>query len=375
MKYYKCILFIFILLWAIHGLNAQDGKQKDFLLDVEYVTEMQSNFGAKYNWVNLITLSAGLPSEKISPRWRNGNFRSELISVHKIFKERIAGDLMIFSNIEEDNLVVNPFILGYSHRWGNVSLFGGLRNVNQDYFITPYTSLFTNSSAGIFPTISLNYPLANYPLSAVCLHVEYQPTEMWFFKSSLYNGVAHDPRKNVFRSFTVNPRGDGNFSISELSFLQNRFGNGSYSLGFTVRSANADGMIAGVNDSVSKGLAVQSPNAFWTSWLAIEQSLFRSGEKEIGFIVHTGIAPKRADVCRYYYAIGGYASGLAGGRDKSGIYLNATSVSGVKERTMEMMWQFQIKNAIALQPTYDYIRTGDTSTHIGLLRVIFYISR
>lgn len=180
---------------------------------------------------------------------------------------------------------------------------------------------------------------------------------MWFFKSSLYNGVAHDPRKNVFRSFYVNPQRDGIFSISELSYSQNRFGNGIYSLGLTVQSSNAD------------------RQASCTSWLAIEQSLYRSGEKEIGCIVHAGIAPHRADVCRYYYAIGGYASGWIGGRNKLGIYLNATSVSGVHERTMEMTWQFQIIDAIAVQPTYDFIRTSDTSTHIGLLRMIFYLSR
>ena len=232
-----------------------------------------------------------------------------------------------------------------------------MRNVNQDYYITPYTSLFTNSSAGIFPTISINYPLANYPLSAVCLHFEYELTENWLFKSSLYNGVAHDPRKNILRSFTVNPRNDGIFSISELSYSQNTIGSGTYSVGFASQSKNA---------------TMQSA---YTSWLAVEQSLYRSGEQEIGCIVHAGIAPKRADDCRYYYAIGGYASGLAGRRNKLGIYVNATSVSGIKERTMEITWQCQIIDAMAIQPTYDYIRTADKTTNIGLLRVIFFISR
>jgi hypothetical protein len=353
----KRIIIISLLFFTNDLLNAQDSKQTDFLLDFEYVTEIQSDFGAKYNWVNLFTLSAGLPTAKINPHWTNGNFRAEFISVNKIRKERIANDLMTFSNIEEDNLTFNLFILGYAHRWGNISLFGGLRNVNNDYFITPYTTLFTNSSAGIFPTISINFPLANYPLSAMCLHLEYEPTKNLLFKSSLYNGVAHDPRKNVFRSFTVNPRHDGIFSISELSCSQNKIGDGTYSLGFALQLSNA---------------AKQSA---YTSWLTVEQSLYRSAEKEIGCIVHAGIAPQFADVCRYYYAIGSYASGLAGGRNKMGIYMNATSVSGVQERTVEITWQFQIIDAIAIQPTYDYIRTGDISTNIGLLRVIFFFAR
>jgi hypothetical protein len=113
----------------------------------------------------------------------------------------------------------------------------------------------------------------------------------------------------------------------------------------------------------------------YTSWLAVEQSLYRSAEKEIGCIAHAGIAPQLTNNCRYYYAIGGYASGFAGLRNKLGIYLNATSVSGIKERTMEITWQWQIVDVIAIQPTYDYIRTGDKTTNIGLMRVIFFVSR
>ena len=77
----RIIITISLLFLTSALLTAQVGKQTDFLLDFEYVTEIQSNFGAKYNWVNLITFSAGIPTEKISPRWRNGNFRAELISV------------------------------------------------------------------------------------------------------------------------------------------------------------------------------------------------------------------------------------------------------------------------------------------------------
>jgi hypothetical protein len=189
------------------------------------------------------------------------------------------------------------------------------------------------------------------------LHFEYQPVEKWLFKSSLYNGVAHDPRKNVLKSFTVNPKRDGVFSMSELSYSQNKFGSGTYSLGLTLQSSNTD------------------RQSSYTSWLAVEQRLYRSGEKEIGCIIHAGIAPQLAGDCRYYYAIGGYASGLPDWRSKLGIYLNATAVAGVKERTMEITWQFHINDAITIQPAYDYIRTGDKTTNIGLLRAIFSIGR
>jgi porin len=325
--------------------------QPDF--EVVNTTETQTDFNRKYNLVNLLSLSVGLPSEKINSSWTNGSFNIQLISTNKIYKERIADDLMTFSNIEEDNLPINAFLLGYTHRWRKISLFGGVRNVNNDYFITPYTSLFSNSSAGIFPTLSINFPLANYPLSAMCLHLEYEPTKYLLFKSSLYNGIAHDPRKNVFKSFSVNPRADGIFSISELNFTQDKIGNGHYALGITANAWRKNSKPA------------------YTLWEEIEQTLINNNQKEIGLIIHSGFAPSME--CRYYYAVGGYFSGLLTKRkqDRLGIYLNKAGFSTIKERTLEITWQYQITNLIAIQPTFQCIRTGNKTTNIGLLRLIF----
>jgi len=335
-----CGCFVLLL------INNSSAQEKPFI-GFDFTTEAQSDFGGKYNWVNLLSLSAGLASEKINQQWTNGNFHIELISVFKTRKERIADDLMTFSNIEEDNLPINPFVFGYTHRWDKIELFGGVRNVNNDYFITPYTSLFTNSSAGIFPTLSLNYPLANYPLSAMCLHLEYMPTEKIHVKSSLYNGIAHDPRKNVFHSFTVNPQDDGIFSISEFNYAQNKYGIGRYALGLTMRSTGV-----------------------YAAWTEIEQTLYRYEDKEIGCIFHIGIASPQ--YCRYYYAIGGHFANLVA-KDRLGVYLNTTEVSGVKERTVEITWRFQIIDSIAIQPTYHYLLTGNKTTNIGLLRLLFSV--
>ena len=347
----KKIFIVSLLFLTNYSLYAQDTA----FVNVEYTTEVQTNFGKKYNWINLLSLSAELPTEKISSRWENGKFQMEIISIYKIFEERIADDLMMFSNIEEENVLINLFLLGYMHQWKKISLFGGVRNVNQDYFTTPYTSLFTNSSAGIFPTLSINFPLANYPLSGVCLHFEHEPAEKLFFKSSLYNGVAHDSRKNPLYSFTVNPSKDGIFSISELSYTQNKFGSGIYSLGFALQTLE------------------KQVNSTYSIWGTVEQTVFNNDRKEIGFIVHGGFTPPSKNECSYYFAIGGYFAGLLTKqkRDKLGIYLNTTEILGIKEQTLEITWQCQIINAIAIQPTVHCIRTGKKMTNIGLFRVLF----
>ena len=55
-------------------------------------------------------------------------------------------------------------VLGYMHEWKEAHLFVGVRNVNEDFFTSDVTSLFTNGSCGIFPTIAASYPIANFPL-------------------------------------------------------------------------------------------------------------------------------------------------------------------------------------------------------------------
>ena len=47
------------------------------------------------------------------------------------------------------------------------SLFAGIRRIDEDYFCSDAHALFTNSSCGGYPTITFNYPVAIYPVSAM----------------------------------------------------------------------------------------------------------------------------------------------------------------------------------------------------------------
>ena len=350
----KKFIIIIIGLTAFSSVSAQIQP----IFSAEYYTEIQTNFDKKYNWVNLLSLMIDVPTEKISKNWKNGSFQVDVIAVYTLFHDRIADDLLEFSNIEEESVPINLFLFGYEHKWKKVSLFGGVRNVNLDYFATPYTSLFVNSSAGIFPTISINYPLANYPLSATCLHFEYQPTKELQLKTSLYNGVAHNPRENVFSVFTINPSKDGVAVMSELSYMQHKLGSGFYALGTFVRTAP------------------EYEKTSYSIWTTIEQSVFKKDNKEIGFLLQGGMAPQTNNECNYYYAVGGYFQGLLSPKkqDKLGIYTNKAFFTNTTERTIEVTWQYPIIEQIILQPAFHHIRTGNKTVYnIGLLRIIFMI--
>lgn len=132
----------------------------------EYTTEWQWDMQKETNWVNLLRLNLSVPV------WK-GKGALEAATLHVARTgESIIEDWQGFSNIFADNQVASIAVLGYMHEWQNAHFFAGVRNVNEDFFVTDITSLFTNSSGGIFPTIASSYPIANYPLSGLTLYFD-----------------------------------------------------------------------------------------------------------------------------------------------------------------------------------------------------------
>ncbi|MCL2682034.1 MAG: carbohydrate porin [Bacteroidales bacterium] len=371
----KCLITGLTIIICVIVSQAQSDVEVSYITDTSvrpsfeanYITEFQTNFNTKhnkYNWVNLLSLSAELPTETIYNRWKNGSFQIELLSIYKLFQTPIVNDLMGYSSIEDENSPLIAFVLGYEHQWKKFSLFGGLRNLNRDYFSTPYESIFTNATAGMPPTLSTNFPIANFPISALGLHAEYQFTENWTFKSSLYNGVAYDPKKtkdenyNFFRSFRANPSRDGIFSMSELSYWQHKYGLGFYALGMSLKTKGNSG----------------------TSFYAvIEQCVVKNEKTEIELLLYAGYSPQKKQRlpefhCTTFFAVGGYFAGFLSKekRDKFGIYLSQGEFTGITERALEITWQYQIVKQVAIQPAFHIIRTGNETKNVGLFR--FFVS-
>ena len=346
-------------------------------VSVQYTTELQSDFGRRLNWVNLLSLRATVPMEWLG-LWGNGKLEVQAISVYKTSRERIAGDRQVFSNIEEDNLPFSPFILGYSQQIGKVLLFGGLRNVNEDYFTTPYASLFTNSSCGIYPTLSANYVLANYPLSAVCLHLEYRINEKIGIKNSLYNGKAYLPFKRGSSVFTVAPRRDGLLDLAEISYTTNNSYHGTYNLGVVVHGSNRLGDASDCrlpSEQVQAQTETSSAKRWrvnYACWFSAEQECWRSGRYSAGVLGQYSFALSDRNDCRRYVAAGGVFRGMlsASQEDALGVIFSQASFSDVREKALEITWNYTVSDHFTVQPAFHFIRTGNERYHIAMLRVV-----
>ena len=154
------------------------------------------------------------------------------VSIAQTREEAFMHDLQTFSNIEEENLPFALSMLGIGRETEKYSVFFGIRNVNEDYFTSPCTSLFTNSSCGIFPTLSAETPLANYPVASVGFDGKIR-WNRWLFQLSVYNGTGYKQltgKENVFRFC---PKSDGILGMTSLNYEYN---GSNYFMGFALRS-------------------------------------------------------------------------------------------------------------------------------------------
>ncbi len=212
-----------------HLLKAQQ-------LGIWYDSELQFDLEGRTRHLNLLYLSTCYqPTEHVK-------FSAATISIARTSDEPLIDDLQVFSNIDADQVPLTLAIAGIG--WEpdeRHSLFVGIRNVNEDYFTSPVTSLFTNSSWGIYPTLSCIQDIANYPLAAVGVHYAYTGDALGF-QASMYNGLGHQDftgRQNVWRFV---PSSDGLFLITQASYSHN---DNSYYAGACYHSGTNDDHFTG----------------------------------------------------------------------------------------------------------------------------------
>lgn len=177
----------------------------------EYTAEWQWDMKRNTNWLNLLRLNLNVPVFD-----GKGTIEASTLHIAKT-GETIIADWQTFSNIEAENNVAAIAILGYMHEWQAAHLFVGVRNVNEDFFTSDITTLFINSSCGIFPTIAASYPIANYPFSGLTVYFDVSRGG-WTFRNSLYNGTGYNGWKRRDNPFLVRPAKDGVFNISQLEY-------------------------------------------------------------------------------------------------------------------------------------------------------------
>lgn len=311
----------------------------------EYTTELQTNFKAS-NWINLLRLKASLSLGK--------HFHLEVssLSTAETHDDRLAQDLQVFSNIEAGNL---PFALAVANvewQYKGSTLSVGIRNMNEDYFTTPVTSLFTNSSCGIFPTIAANAPIANYPLASVGINYTLQ-TGNWSLSASLYNGQGYSRftgKENVFRFC---PQSDGIFTLASADY-QHR--GSHYIAGASLHHGRH---LLPASDTRTSPLS--RTRNIGTVWSYVEQRISPS----VDLLLQYSACLSPQVECRTYAGIGAV---IHIGSTELGFLTNYADFSSRKEEESELTWKIPCFKNGYLQPTFYFIHSGHPNYVLGMVR-------
>lgn len=359
------LLFALCMIIPI-GAEAQRADSLRWIPDwgAELVTEQQvTNEGGyrsvtkgdaflRKNCANLLRLQASLPIA------RGFSLDVGSISTFMTAKESIGGDLQTFSNLDAGNI---PFALSVCNLVLNVgerhSLSLGIRNMNEDYFCSDVTSLFTNSSCGIYPTISANYPIANYPLASVGVHYRYEGSRgskcsrgsngSMVFQTSLYNGKGYNRftgRENVFRFC---PKDDGLFGLAEVQYHR---GGSSYFVGSSV-------YWGGYSNNI-KGVGADDAGVSFTPWAYAEQRVTDRLSLIAGYSHAFG--PDAA--CRDFAGLGGRYTWE---RAELGLFTDYARFAEGDEFATELTCKVALTPHLYLQPTVHAIFMPDPSTGSG----------
>lgn len=317
----------------------------------QYTTEWQwSMKNGEKNWVNLLRLEINCSL------WKNGTLEAATIHIARTNDERIIQDRQIFSNIEEENNCAAIAVLGYMHSWKHSHLFIGVRNVNEDFFTSPCTSLFTNSSCGIFPTISANYPIANYPLSGLTVYFDME-WQGFTLKNSIYNGMGFNGWNRHDNPFLFRPHKDGIFDMLQLEYA---YLHGVYFAGLSVHNCslydNGDNL---KNDK-------RTTSCSW--WIYTEQPVWICKEKEISVMAQYSENTDKHSVCSRYGELGCIYTHNG---SRIGTSFQYAKFGPDNEYSAELTWQKRINKNIDVQPAFQFIKNSSGTFTVFQARICY----
>lgn len=195
----------------VNNEKVVENKIKTFGFGFDYTTELQTDF-SKVSYNNQLHLDF---TARIS---KHLSFNLRSLTLLNTREESIIDDWQYFSNLIERNVY---FSLVHANLQWDINdkntLYFGIHNFNDDYFASDVTSLFTNSSCGIYPTISFNGSSANFPYSSVGIHYRYQD-EKWRYLASVYNGNGYNKFSGAENVFRFCPADDGVFAMTQVDY-------------------------------------------------------------------------------------------------------------------------------------------------------------
>lgn len=324
---------------AMAQQDNNEGMKPQFGL--ELTSELQTANTGRFNYSNLLKLKAGIPvSSQLSVDV------ASLTSLHTS-SDPVCDDMQGFTNLFTDNTPFTLYVCGVT--WllnDHNSLFLGIRTMDEDYFCSDALSFFTNSSYGIFPTLSANYAISTYPLASLGVHYKYNK-ESFTLQGSLYNGLGHSKLTGSENIFRFCPRSDRLFGLTQAEY---RHADNHYFLGTAMHYGKH--VDADVDTNVKADLDA-------TIWGYTEQHIARNATLLAAY------SHAFSNACTDYASLGIKCDYK---KTEFGLALNYAKYSSTQELATELSCSIAISNSLSINPVLHVIANDDHKNLCGQLR-------
>lgn len=268
--------------------------------------------------------------------------------------EELIGDVQGASNIAApEQFIVNEAWFNQEFADGAVAILAGLHNLNSEFYVSTYGSVFLNSSFGIGPEVSGNVPVSIFPKSGLGARLRVVPFENGYVQAAIYDG---DPSTRELES------SEGNFVIAEAGYA---IEGSDYKIGYWRHSAE-------------KTYGEKVFDGDYGVYGIIDQrilTLDNEAHSSIGVFVQYGAVPEERNDITGYVGAGVHIHGLIPTRDVDdlafGMAMAKTHLD--TETAYELTYRLVATSWLALRPSYQWIQNpgGDSSAktaNVGLLR-------
>lgn len=334
----KALLFV-----ACISLSLTAAAQVDWA--VTYTTE--GHYGVsqqKAAWANLMNLDLGIGL------WRNATLNLSTLSSFDTC-ESVSDDRQAYSNIVAENRALRLFLLELSQSWNWLELGIGIGHINNHFFATEHSALFTGASHGIYPTVGDNYGLGNFPVSSLGINADVRLTNRLHAHIHGANGAASDRLNEQFR---LRPHEDGLLGIAELRWVNdpNDEHQGSWHLGAVREGCKSSG-----NGT--------------TLFIYGDQPLVSWGESHAGVLLQGSWAKGNDITCRSYIGAGLWGDEIGSHHIYTGLIANRAVYVDGWETDIELTSVIPVYDWLQLQPALHLINTDSRWDTVALLRATF----
>lgn len=336
----------------------------------DFVSIYKGGMIHKDTWMGRFDFGVTISTEKVG-LYKGGMFHVSMMNAHGGLKPTadMIGDLQVVSNIEA------PRSTRLYEGWyqqlfldDKISALVGLHDMNADFSVSEYASVFINGAFGITPSISANTGASLYPMPAPGARLRISPNEHVDILTGIYDGNPGDPNVNVHSThFPLNSK-NGVFSIAEGQYhykIPVMDGlSGTVKVGFWHNNRNVED-VSSIDDNGDPVLHDDN----YGGYAVVDQMLYKENDDQgLGIFFMGGGAPQNRNLVGHHIAGGVNYTGLIPNRDSDVVGVAVTNsylspkfrTANDRERaetTVEVTYKARITDDLFIQPDIQYVRT------------------